>query len=389
MAAVLADPAASPFRATAFHDKLAASYGDGAGWLFAGDLKTLIRHGHQPGEVDRTAESLGILDLDHVIVDRREGPDGHTEMRAALTFDRPRRGLASWLAAPGPMGTLEFISPDANVAAAFVVRDPASLLDDLLAAIPDFGREIEQLRRERGFDLRELAAGLGGEIAFAIDGPVLPKPSWKLVAEVYDPARLDRALEDLARGLDAAARAEGHGGVTISEQEDGGRTYHTLATSAGPEVHWVIADGYLIAGPSRALLDQTLRQRAAGNTLVASARFRELLPADRQVNFSALVYHQLGSLLDQVAPLANTAGRIASNASQGAVQVPGVLLASGPGLTYAYGEEDRILIAGNGQAGPLGLNLGTLATLGGLVGHGGDGGERGDRPDASGDEEAR
>jgi len=33
--------------------------------------------------------------------------------------------MASWLAAPGPMGALEFISPDANVVAAFVVKEPS------------------------------------------------------------------------------------------------------------------------------------------------------------------------------------------------------------------------------------------------------------------------
>src|SRR4029079_7377071 len=73
MASVLEHPEANPFRATAFHDKVAEAYGDGAGWLFSGDLKALIHDGPRAGESDRTAESLGILDLDHVIVDRREG----------------------------------------------------------------------------------------------------------------------------------------------------------------------------------------------------------------------------------------------------------------------------------------------------------------------------
>ena len=33
---------------------------------------------------------------------------------------------------PEPMGSLEYISPDANVVAGFVVKDPAALVDDLL-----------------------------------------------------------------------------------------------------------------------------------------------------------------------------------------------------------------------------------------------------------------
>lgn len=369
MGAVLADPAANPFAATSFHDRVAAAYADGAGWLFSGDLKTLIRHGDRPGEVDRTAESLGILDLDHFIVDRRD-QGGRTETRAALTFDQQRRGLAASLAPPAPMGALDFVSSEANLAASFVLRDPASVLDDLFAASPELRAELERARAEHGFDARELAAALGGELVFAIDGPVLPTPSWKLILEVYDPARLDRALADLAARLDAAIRSEGHAGLTLAQEQSGGRTYRTLRSGAF-ELHYTYEDGYLVAAASRALLDRTLRQREAGNTLVASARFRELLPADQQVNFSALVFHNLGSL---AAPLADAAGRLGAagtsgDAGPGGPPAAALLGASGPTLTYAYGEADRILFASNSQAGPLGMNLGTLVGLGGLIGH--------------------
>jgi hypothetical protein len=34
--------------------------------------------------------------------------DGKTLSRAALTFSEPNRGIASWLAAPGSMGALDF-----------------------------------------------------------------------------------------------------------------------------------------------------------------------------------------------------------------------------------------------------------------------------------------
>ena len=55
---------------------------------------------------------------------------GKTLSRAALTFSEPNRGIASWLAAPGPMGALEYISPNANV----VGRDSrAVVMDNVLA----------------------------------------------------------------------------------------------------------------------------------------------------------------------------------------------------------------------------------------------------------------
>jgi len=52
----------------------------------------------------------------------------------------------------------------------------------------------------------------------------------------------------------------------------------------------------------------------------------------------------------------------------GRPSIAGMLAATGPSLTYAYAQEDRILFASNSENGPLGLNLGTLASLRGLVG---------------------
>ena len=41
--------------------------------------------------------------------------------------------------------------------------------------------------------LYDIFSWRGGEYAFAIDGPILPTPSWKLVFEVNDPAHLQQA----------------------------------------------------------------------------------------------------------------------------------------------------------------------------------------------------
>jgi len=378
VAAVLARPDANPFVRTAFHDRVAAAYRDGAGWLFAGDLRAILarRHGDGTAPSDSsTAEALGLLDLDGFVVDRREGP-GKSETRAAVTFDRPRRGIASWLAAPAPMGALGFISPDATLAAAFVIKNPALLLDDLLAALPKFGDDLQRLETEQGINLRDLAAPLGGEIALAIDGPLLPEPSWKLIAEVYDPAAFEHGVEQLAARLDQSLRAQGKPGVTVSHQDVGGRTFYafTFAAAAAAsgqvqhEVDYTFADGYLLAAPSRALLERAIAQRASGSTLATSARLQTLLPRDGQVNVSAFLYQNLGSALD---PLRGAIDAATNAASAGGARHPPAfarLFATGPSLTYAYGEDDRILFAGASDAGPLGQNLGLLASFGSLMG---------------------
>src|SRR6185295_12787989 len=298
-AAALAAGGGNPFTATAFHGRIAQDYRDGAGWLFAADLHTLVRKGQEKesAESRERAEKLGILDVDHFIVDRRE-IDGRAETRAALTFDQPRRGVAAWIAAPAPMGSLSFFSPDANLAAAFVVKSPVSILDELLAVNPEFARELAEAQSQHGFDLRsDLAAPLGGEIAVAMDGPVLPSPSWKLVVEVYDPARLQQTFERAVARLNEELRSQGKPGVELAGEQSGGRTYWAIRSAEQKfELHYLFEDGYMVAGPSRALLERAIQLRESGVTLATTAKFRDLLGPDGQVNVSVLVYQNLAPL---------------------------------------------------------------------------------------------
>ncbi|HKI06170.1 MAG TPA: FecR domain-containing protein [Thermoanaerobaculia bacterium] len=361
------------FRASSFYARIAQDYRDGAGWLFAADLGTLVRQGHadESAESQQMAERLGMLDLEHFIIDRRE-IDGRAETRAALTFDQPRRGIASWIAAPAPMGSLSFFSPDANFAAAFVVKNPVTILDELLAVNPEFARELAEAEAESGLNMRnDLAAPLGGEFAMAIDGPVLPEPSWKVVAEVYDPARLQQTLEKVVARVNTELRSKGKPALSITTEQAGGRTFYAIVgTEPKVSIHYVFEDGYLVTGTSRALLERSLQQRDSGVTLATTAKFRDLLGPDGQVNVSAMVYQN-------IAPLAKSASKVLpeslgngngnGNGRRGPAAIGQWLATQGPTLYYAYAEPDRIVFAGSNQ-NPLGLNLGTLAGMGGLAG---------------------
>ncbi|HEX9943660.1 MAG TPA: FecR domain-containing protein [Thermoanaerobaculia bacterium] len=365
--AAMTSSGGNPFKDTSFYARIAQDYRDGAGWLFAADLHTLVRKdAGDSSESQQMAEKLGILDLDHFIIDRRE-IDGRAETRAALTFDQTRRGVASWVAAPAPMGSLGFFSPDANLAAAFVVKNPVSILDELVAINPEFARDLAEAQSKHGFDLRaDLAAPLGGEIAVAVDGPVLPQPSWKLVVEVYDPARLQQTFERAVARLNEELKGEGKPGVQLTREESGGRTYYAILCSDHKfELHYLFEDGYMVAGPSRALLKRAVQLRESGVTLATSPKFRDLLGPDGQVNVSALVYQNL-------APLAKSAGKVLPDAAthpRGGPDIGKFLATQGPTLYYAYAEPDRIVFAGSNQ-NPLGLNLGTLAGFGSIFGAG-------------------
>jgi ferric-dicitrate binding protein FerR (iron transport regulator) len=359
---------ANPFKSSAFYGRIAQDYQAGAGWLFAADLHTLIATGEakKTAEDQQTAEKLGILDLDQFIIDRRE-VDGRAETRAALTFDQARRGIASWLAAPAPMGSLGFFSPDANFVSAFVVKSPVSILDEMLSIKPELAQELADAQAKHGFDLRnDLVAPLGGEVAMGVDGPLLPTPSWKLVAEVYDTARLQQTFQKAVAQIDSELRANGKPGLQITSETAGGRTYYSIVSGDGSShASYLFEDGYMIAGPSRALLEQAIQQRSSGVTLATTAKFRDLLGPDGQVNVSALVY-------SNIAPIAQSASKVLPSGSakghpNGAAQLGKMLAGQGPTLYYAYAEPDRIVFAGSNQ-NPLGLNLGTLASFGGMLG---------------------
>ncbi len=66
-------------------------------------------------------------------------------------------------------------------------RDRPGIVDRLSGAIFRNGCNLEDSRM----------AILGGEFALALDGPLFPTPSLKLVVEVYDPARFQKTLEGL------------------------------------------------------------------------------------------------------------------------------------------------------------------------------------------------
>ncbi len=368
---------ANPFLETPFRNRVAASYQDGAGWLFSADLASLIgdssaEQGGAESEDHQVAETLGILDMDQFIVERRD-LDGRAETRATLTFKQARRGIAAWLAEPAPMRALDFVSPDANAAAAFVVKNPATLLDELLAANPKFASELAEAEAREGFRLRDdVVAPLGGEFALALDGPVLPKPSWKFVAEVYDPATLQHTIELTVERLNRELAKNGKGRVTLTSETSGGRIWHALASEdLGISVHYAFEGGFVVAAPSRTLLERAFSARESGATLGRSERLRDLLGTDGQVNVSALVFQDLGALAKQGAkfiPKSALEGKDASSLRS--------FLGQGPSAIYAYAETDRILFGSNALNGPLGDNLklltGFSSILRSIGGHEGD-----------------
>lgn len=371
LAAQLKAPETNQFKATSFYARLAETYTAGAGLIVAADLEKIIdrmvRDSNDPNAAkhNETYKQIGLMSLKHFVVEQKD-VEGKTNSRAMVSFKEQRTGIASWLAAPGPMGALNFISPDANMVAAFVVREPSSLVDELLGyldtASPRIRQDLKVLEADYGLKLREdFAAPLGGEFAFAIDGPILPTPSWKMIFEVYDQARLQQTFERVVEEVNKQAAKMGIGGLQWERNESGGRTFYVLkSVTYGVELHYTYANGYLVAAPSRALVERSLKYRESGFTLLRSPRFTSTLPADGNANFSAIFYHDLARLLEPIAGQMEKAAKGLPEEQQAVIRATAD---APPTLAYAYAQGDRIIFAADSDGGPFGLSPATLMGL--------------------------
>jgi hypothetical protein len=369
LAATMKAPGTNAFTQSPFYARIADTYREGAGLIVAADLEKIVPQlvgqdaktagGEQRAEVFR---ELGLTNLKHFMIEQKEA-DNKTLSRAMLTFNETKHGIPSWLAQPGPMGALEFISPDANVVAAFVVKEPTALVDDLFGALekvqPDLRKHLNELQTEHGLDVRkDFAAPLGGEFAFTIDGPILPTPSWKMIFEVYDQAKLQQTFEHIVDEVNRAAAKEGKGGLQWERADSGGYTFYTLrSVDFGLEVHYTYAGGYLVVAPTSALLSNAIRYRDAGHTLLHSARFQSTLPTDGNANFSAIFYHDLAPLLEPVADRLSKSSNL-SEEQKAALRQLGA--DQPPTLAYAYAQNDSIILAANTEGGPFGISPASL-----------------------------
>jgi len=348
------------FERNYFHNVIAQSYQSGVGWLFCANLEQILRTSVPFGARMKDDQNpTGLQDVRYLVFERKE-LNGQVDNRVALNFRRTRRGLASWLGAPGPMGSLDFVSPNALVAAGFVLKSPRGLVGDLFqfagSQNSDFGQRLADFQHSSGVNvLNDLAAPLGTDAAFAIDGPLLPTPSWEFAMEVYSPDRLQWTIEKL---IDDFNRQNSSGiKLTLAKTDVGGRTLYSLTGSkSNLEAHYAFADSYLIAGATQGMVLRAIQNRQNGYTLTRSDKFRAVLPVDQYPSFSGLIYHNIGPL---IGPLANQLQSLNALSAAQKASIQALETNSGPGMVFAYGEPDRIVISGKGPL--FGLSLNTLA----------------------------
>lgn len=351
------------FQQSPFHEQIAQAYQQGAEWLFCANMEQIfVESVHADGSSKDLP--LGMADVRYLTMQHRE-VGGKTDNQAALTFASDRQGVASWLAAPASMGSLEFVSPDASMVTSAVIKNPRSILEEMFQMIgagdSNFNQELADFEGKSGVRvLDDIAAPLGGEVTMAFDGPLVPTPRWKLVFEVYDPSTLQATIEKLVQAYNREKPGERHP-MQTSQRQIGTRTYYTIRSvgSSAAEIDYTFVDNYLVAAPDVATISRAIEIRQAGFGLTHSNTFQALLPSDGYTNFSGIFYHNLGPVVGPIAEQLKASGALTRQQRQ---SIDALTANSAPGLIYAYGERDRISVASN--TGFMGFDLGTLLTMG-------------------------
>jgi hypothetical protein len=352
------DAGPSGFGDSDFGKQIAAAYSRGAGIILGVDLHSVFHSGNgQKEEKKDVFKGSGLEDLQYLIAEHREtngAPVNHLDLQFAGT----RQGIASWLASPGPIGSLDFVSPNAAVAMAALTKDPAAIADDLIAmSSQEKSARLNwnEIDSKLQISVRnDLMASLGGDFTLALDGPVLPTPSWKMVVEVNNPAILESALERLTQAMQNAAHAPNDHVLRIEPYAEGAEQFYAVRDLATGTVvaEYTFTDGFLIAAPSRALLMDALQTHASGNSLARSTAFRSLLPRDQNENYSSVLYQNLSPVLTPLLSQFN---------GQAGQAIQKLASDSRPTVICAWGEENHIEAASDSRL--FGFDFLTLSAI--------------------------
>jgi hypothetical protein len=343
----------SGFVGTDFGKRIAEAYGRGAGFMIAANIRQMMidsehraRRSNRSHRQDASLERSGFRDLQYLIAGHSEVngvPDNHL----TVDFTGQRRGIPSWLAAPAPMGSLEFVSPNAALVFAFVAKSPAQMMNDVMeiaAAGPRRHPQASETEEKFKARLQEMAGYFGGDAVVALDGPVLPTPAWKFVVQVYDPTRLQASLQQLVQDINSEARQHGKPGVELTREDVDSQLIYVIRCleprPVGGEVHYTFAAGYMVVAGNRAVLINSLRTRANRDSLARSADFLALLPRDQNANYSAVAYQNLSPVVQPL--LSQLSGERARLVQELAADAR-------PSVICAYGEQTRIDVVSNSK----------------------------------------
>jgi hypothetical protein len=319
------------FAATAFGQRVAKEYGNGVTVLAAADLQKILSQVPTAAKPNQLAlQRSGFADATYLVWEHTTNA-GQAVSEGELSFSGPRHGAAAWLASPAPLGSMDFVSPKAIMAATVVLTDPAQIFEDGKAlAGPDNANAFAALAQgEQALKLSlrdDLLKHLGGEVTIELDSVAAPKPLWKVIVKVDAAEHIQKTLSTLF--------AVAH--YPLTQAEDAGVTYYrvTIPAQKNPtEIDYAFVDGYLVEASNREAVAEAVQLHASGESLGKSKKFLAALPPGHGLEASALLYEDSSAMAAmQMQRLGPEVAKLLASSSR---EVP-------PTVVGLYGEESAI-----------------------------------------------
>jgi len=344
------------FAATSFGQRVARAYKDGASVVAAADLHKLMSQipADKQGKLE-TLKSSGFKDVKYLVWDHKN-VSGQPVGEMELSFVGPRHGAAAWLAAPGHLGSLDFVSPNSVMVGSIRLKNFAEIFDDIRslgASNPNALGTLPQMEQALHFSLRDdVLSQLEGEITVAADDLTATPPQWKAILRVNDSERLQEALNKLLHSVPGIAR----------QFEEQGITYHSVTVPSAQkptEIIYTFVDGYLLIASSRKTASDAIQLHKSGASFAKSSTFLALLPPGYSHDVSALFYEDASAMTSfRLRQLSPEVAEAMSHLAPGSSQI----------LYCAYGEERAIrTVSTGGGADAAGILMGAAIAIPNLV----------------------
>ena len=331
---------------TAFGQRIRQAYDTGTSIVAAGDLHTILEQiPIDNPQSQATFQRSGFADMKYGVWEYRHVP-GQTSTQMELSFTGPRHGIASWLAAPAPLGSLDFVSPKPVMALTLLLRDPAQIYDELkefaAASNPNAFAGVEQMEQGMKFSLKEdLLRQLGGEVTLELNKIQPPDAAWRAILKVKDVERLQRTVNTLLAGAPVVPRDIEQDGITV-------HILRVPARDKAMEIGYAFVDGYLVVASSPEALGESIRLHRSGDSLARSSKFQAAIPPGHSAEASAVFYQD--ALAMSAFSLRRFMPEMADSLMQSAGDVP-------PNVGWVYGEDSAIRQIGTSGAASMSTAL--------------------------------
>jgi type II secretory pathway pseudopilin PulG len=291
------DKGGPSFASSGLGKRLLQSYQAGTNTVFGVDAHRLMSLIPQDkAQVGMLLEKTGFADAKYAIMDSRLTSErSTTEME--LGFTGPRRGVVSWIAAPGQLGALDFVSPKSAIAEVFRLKNPAQIFDDIVEiAGPGSLAMLPQMEAQLNINLKQdLLSKLTGELGFEMTSPPFPadgdkaaQPNFKFILGVSDPVGLQQTFKRLLTQVP----------LQSGERQEDGVTFNTLTTPSAngttTEINYFFMDKYMVITTNHELAQDAVRVHRSGESLAKSSQIAAATNGPAKA--SALVYQNVGSM---------------------------------------------------------------------------------------------